>query len=110
VGRGLGTTQRGILGELDKLPIEGYPSGIPVVTLAKRLGCSERQIRQAVYPLAERGLVALVKQPRPGRQGRSLMVWDRRFRQAWEKFISHPAAWKYIPAQQKAEERRANAT
>jgi hypothetical protein len=57
----------------------------------------------------ERGLVVLIKQPRPGRQGWSLMVWDHRFHEAWQKFVSHPAAWRHIPAQQEAEERRANA-
>jgi hypothetical protein len=78
VSRGLGATQRGILGELSKLPIEAYPGGIPVVKLAERLGCGDRQVRRAAYSLAERGLVALVKQPRPGRQGLSLFVWDPR--------------------------------
>ena len=82
---GAGTTQRIILGELMKLPIEAYPRGIPVVELAQRLGCSDRQIRRAVYALADRGLVALVKESRPGRQGQSLMVWSATTYEGWMK-------------------------
>jgi hypothetical protein len=109
MSRGLGATQRGILGELAKLPIEAYPGGIPVVKLAERLGCIDRQVRRAAYSLAERGLVALVKQPRPGRQGLSLFVWDPRFYQAWQDFIYTAGGREYIPLQQEAQERRANA-
>ena len=84
--QGLGTTQRNILGELMKLPIESWPRGIPVVDLAERLGCSDRQIRRAVHSLAERGLVVLVKEPRPGRQGLSLMVWNATTYEWWMNF------------------------
>ena len=71
MGRGLGTTQRGIIAELMKLPIESWPRGIPVVVLAERLGCSDRQIRTAAYSLHRRGLVALQKETRPvGRASR----------------------------------------
>src|SRR6476646_7535316 len=83
---GVGTTQRIILGELMKLPIEAYPRGIPVVELAQRLGCSDRQIRRAVCALADRGLVALVKESRPGRQGQSLMVWSSCTYEGWMNF------------------------
>ena len=88
MSRGLGSTQRAILAELAKLPIEvAPPRTIPVTVLATRLGCSDRQIRRAVYALKARGLVALTKEPRPGRQGLSLMVWEARSYEAWMNFI-----------------------
>ena len=83
---GIGRTQRAILGELKKLPIEAIPEGIPVVELAERLGCSDRQIRRAVHSLQERGRVTLVKEPRPGRQGQSLMVWHPQTLEGWLNF------------------------
>lgn len=83
---GIGITQRAILGELAKLPIEAWPRGIPVVELAQRLGCSDRQVRRAVHSLQERGRVALVKEPRPGRQGQSLMVWHPQTLEGWLNF------------------------
>jgi hypothetical protein len=87
VSRGLGSTQRAILAELAKLPIEvAPPRTIPVTVLATKLGCSDRQIRRAVYALKERGLVALTKEARPSRRGLSLMVWDARFYEAWMDF------------------------
>lgn len=86
MSRGIGTTQRAILGELAKLPIEAIPEGIPVVELAQRLSCSDRQIRRAAHSLVERGLVALVKESRPGRQGRSLMVWSATTYEGWMNF------------------------
>jgi hypothetical protein len=87
MSRGLGSTQRAILAELAKLPIEvAPPRSIPVTELATRLGCSDRQIRRAVYALRQRGLVALTKEARPGRQGLSLMVWDAVFYEAWLDF------------------------
>jgi hypothetical protein len=88
VSRGIGTTQRAILGELAKQPIEAWPQPIPVVELAQRLGCSDRQIRRAVHSLAERVLVAPTKEPHTGRQGQSLMVWDAITYAAWMDFIS----------------------
>jgi hypothetical protein len=109
VSTGLGTAQRAILNELKKLPIETYPSGIPVATLARRLGRGERQVRRAVYAMAERGLVALVKQPRPGRQGHSLMVWDARFHAAWMDFVHNAGGGRFITIQLEMQERRANA-
>jgi len=86
VGRGLGTTQRAILGELAKLPIEAIPEGIPVVELAKHLGCSDRQVRRAAHSLQERGRVTLVKEARPGRHGQSLMVWHPQTLEGWLNF------------------------
>ena len=86
MGRGLGTTQRAILGELAKLPIEAIPEGIPVVELAKHLGCSDRQVRRAAHSLQERGRVTLVKEARPGRQGQSLMVWHPQTLEGWLNF------------------------
>jgi len=84
---GLGTVQRAIMARLAKLPIEvAPPATIPVTVLAERLGCSDRQIRRAVYALQRRGLVALTKEARPGRRGLSLMVWDARFYEAWMDF------------------------
>jgi hypothetical protein len=88
MSRGIGVLQRAILAEVAKLPMEAMPRGIPVAVLAGRLGRNDRQIRRAAYALADRGLVALVKESRPGRQGLSLMVWDPRFHEAWTKFIS----------------------
>ena len=88
MGRGLGTTQRAILGELDKLPIESWPRGIPVVDLAEALGCSDSQVRTAVYAMQGRGLVTVVKEPRPGRQGQSLVVWKATTHTSWQNFIN----------------------
>ena len=90
VGRGLGTTQRAIMGELAKLPIEAWPRGIPVVVLAERLGCSDRQIRRAVHSLEARGLVVVVRGARPGRQGLSLIVWRATTYESWQNFINAP--------------------
>ena len=66
-----------------------------MVDLAERLGCSDRQIRRAVHSLAERGLVVLVKERRPGRQGLSLVVWKATTYESWQNFINHPAGKQY---------------
>ena len=110
MSRGIGKTQRAILGELLKLPIEAWPRGLPVVELAGRLGCSDRQIRRAVYALAERSLVALVKEPRPGRQGQSLIVWWRPTYEGWMNFtdpgrIDAPIVRRLIEEQMRHETR-----
>ena len=106
MSRGLGTTQRGIIAELMKLPIESWPRGIPVVVLAERLGCSDRQVRTAVYSLQRRGLVALQKEARPGRQGQSLIVWDAMFHRSWQTFITEGCARAGAGAGQEWERQR----
>jgi len=104
MGRGLGTTQRGIIAALMKLPIESWPRGIPVVTLAEALGCSDRQIRTAAYSLHRRGLVALQKEARPGRQGLSLIVWWRPTYEGWQEFTDPTRRDAHLTA--KIEEQR----
>ncbi len=52
-----------------------------VTELAERLGCSDAQIRRAVYALNRRQLVMLVKESR--RHGTALRVWDPIKRDSW---------------------------
>ena len=65
MGRGLGTLQLEVLAERWRMAgeIVPPPKPLPVVELAKRLRCSPRQVRRAVYALAERSLVVVTKGP-----------------------------------------------
>ena len=88
MGRGLGTLQLEIMAEVMRMvgEITPPPKPLPVVELAKRLRCSPRQVRRAVYAMAERGLVVVTKGPRAGRQGQTLFVWEARFYESWQDF------------------------
>jgi predicted ArsR family transcriptional regulator len=81
--------QTEILGEVSRMGSEvvGAPKPLSVVRLAKILRCDERQVRRAVRSLESRGLVVVAKEARPGRQGRSLMVWEPRIYESWMNFI-----------------------
>ena len=68
-------------------------------------GCSDRQIRTAAYSLHRRGLVALQKEARPGRQGLSLVVWEARTYRAWQNFIDPTRRDAHLTAQIEEERR-----
>lgn len=77
MSRGVGKTQQRILDAL----LPETLSGLTVVELAELIGCTDGQVRRAVYALNRRGSVVLVKASR--RHGTALTVWDPINRDIW---------------------------
>ena len=77
VSRGIGAIQQRIL---DELLAASDDYGLTVVELAKRIAVSDRQIRRAVYALADRELVVLTEEHGGwrGRGGYGRRVWRHR--------------------------------